>query len=111
MMTPGNSNLANASVSKTAPEAPASSLDGGEGRRRPPVWLVVYTIIDRGNNKKVWLRVGLAFVNRDGSLTVRLDAVPINGQLHIREPLSRDTRDLGGDLFPPERELRSPWRD
>lgn len=112
MMTPGNANLANASLGKTAPEAAAPSLfEGeadGEGRRRSTAWLVVYTIVDRGNNRKVWLRVGLAFVNRDGSLNVRLDAVPINGQLHIREALSRDARD--GELFQPERELRSPFK-
>ena len=35
--------------------------------------------------KKFWLRVGSAFVNRDQSLTVRLDATPCNGTLHIRD--------------------------
>ena len=45
---------------------------------------VVYAIVERGP-KKHWLRIGLAFVNRDGSLNVRLDAVPLSGQLHIRD--------------------------
>src|SRR5947209_102050 len=55
-----------------------------EGAGKVP-WKVVYTIIERGRGRRVWLRVGVAFVNRDQSLNVRLDAVPISGQLHIRE--------------------------
>jgi hypothetical protein len=31
-----------------------------------------------------WVRVGVAFENRDGSLNVLLDAVPLSGRLHIR---------------------------
>ena len=50
-----------------------------------PSWKVVYAVIERGA-KKHWLRVGLAFVNRDGSLNVRLDAMPLSGQLQIRDP-------------------------
>jgi len=45
---------------------------------------IVYAIIERGSNRH-WLRVGLAFVNTDGSLNVRLDAMPFNGQLQIRD--------------------------
>lgn len=49
-------------------------------------WKAVYTIVERpGAEKKFWIRVGTAFVNRDQSLTVRLDASPTNGQLHIRD--------------------------
>lgn len=54
----------------------------------------VYTVIDRvdGEGKRsFWVRIGVAFVNRDGSFTVRLDALPVNGSLQIREwPASRD---------------------
>ena len=49
---------------------------------------VVYAVIERGP-KKHWLRIGIAFVNKDGSLNVRLDAVPLTGQLHIRDEPSR----------------------
>jgi len=45
---------------------------------------IVYAIIERGT-KRHWLRIGLAFENRDGSLNVRLDAVPLTGQLQIRD--------------------------
>jgi len=57
-----------------------------------PSWKVVYAVIERGP-KKHWLRIGLAFVNRDGSINVRLDAVPLTGQLHIRDP----NRSEGGE--------------
>ena len=30
-------------------------------------------------------RVGCAFVNRDGSYNLFLDALPVNGRLHMRE--------------------------
>ena len=50
-----------------------------------PSWKSVYAVIERGP-KKHWLRVGMAFVNRDGSLNVRLDAMPLSGQLQIRDP-------------------------
>ena len=48
--------------------------------------LKVYTIVDRGGEKKdLWLRIGTAFVNKDSSLNVVLNALPIDGKLHIRE--------------------------
>jgi hypothetical protein len=45
---------------------------------------IVYAIVERGP-KRYWLRIGMAFLNRDGSLNVRLDAVPLTGQLQIRD--------------------------
>ncbi len=50
-----------------------------------PNWKAVYTIIDRGAEKKIWVRIGTAWVNKDLSLNIRLDASPTNGVLHIRE--------------------------
>ena len=52
---------------------------------------VVWTVVDRGQGKSFWTRVGIGFVNRDGSLTLRLDAIPVNGTLQVREwePLDR----------------------
>jgi hypothetical protein len=43
----------------------------------------VYTIQQNGE-KSFWIRLGVAFVNKDGSLNVRLDGLPVNGSLHIR---------------------------
>lgn len=54
----------------------------------PTNMLEVFTIVesDDPNRKNRWTKIGVAFRNRDGSINVHLDAVPINGKLHIREP-------------------------
>lgn len=44
----------------------------------------VFTIIERENARPFWVRVGSAFENRDGSLNVYLDALPVNGKLQVR---------------------------
>lgn len=52
----------------------------------------VYTVSERApghdspsaNAKDRWTLIGIGFVNRDDSINVVLDAVPINGRLHIR---------------------------
>jgi hypothetical protein len=49
---------------------------------------IVYAIVEKGARRH-WLRIGLAFVNRDGSLNVRLDALPLSGQLQIRNDVPR----------------------
>lgn len=53
---------------------------------------VAYVITERGD-KSYWSRIGVAFTNRDGSLSVRLDALPTSGQLHIRDYEPRDEWD------------------
>jgi hypothetical protein len=46
----------------------------------------VFTIIEKeGWDKNIWRKVGNAFENRDRSLTLFLDALPVNGKLHVRE--------------------------
>ena len=48
----------------------------------------VYTIVERneGEHKKsFWVRIGIAFLNRDGSYNVKLDALPMNGTLQVRD--------------------------
>lgn len=48
----------------------------------------VYAIHDReedGKKHSSWARIGVAFVNRDESINVILDAVPITGKLNIRD--------------------------
>jgi hypothetical protein len=46
-----------------------------------------------GEEKKtVWVKAGSAWVNRDGSLNVYLDVLPLDGKLHVREALE-DKRD------------------
>ncbi len=52
--------------------------------------LAVYTVIEKKDGKDIWLRVGSGFHNRDGSLSLLLDAMPINGRLHVREYRPRE---------------------
>lgn len=49
----------------------------------------VYTIIETGGEKSRWLECGVAFQNRDGSLNVLLNALPVNGRLQLRSPNGR----------------------
>ncbi|MEW6323963.1 MAG: hypothetical protein AB1515_01095 [Nitrospirota bacterium] len=43
----------------------------------------VFAIAER-NGKSYWIRIGAAFINQDGSETVLLDALPVNGRMQIR---------------------------
>jgi hypothetical protein len=51
---------------------------------------MVYTVIERAPGKTFWTRVGVGSVNRDGSLGLRLDAIPISGVLQVRDWEPRD---------------------
>lgn len=47
---------------------------------------------DRGStdqNSTVWVKAGSAWVNRDGSMNVYLDVLPLDGRLHVREALDK----------------------
>jgi hypothetical protein len=59
----------------------------------------VYTIMKGAEGRKDrWVRVGIGFVNRDNSITVRLDATPTNGTLHIRDYVRKnDWREDGAE--------------
>jgi hypothetical protein len=47
---------------------------------------MVYSISERENGKSYWTRIGVGFVNQDGSINLRLDAIPLNGQnIQVRE--------------------------
>lgn len=50
---------------------------------------IAYVITDR-NGRRFWNRIGVAFVNSDGSINVKLEAAPISGELHIRDYVPRD---------------------
>jgi hypothetical protein len=56
----------------------------------------VYTIIEKqGMEKCFWIKVGACFTNRDGSFNVFLDALPVNGKLHIRPRTEKEEQ--GGE--------------
>ena len=83
-----------------------SNIENMEKERRRV--LKVYTIVEKpGSQKGIWLDIGVATENRDGSLRAKLDALPVNGTLHIREyePRKNDSIRPNGDKNPPNR-----WR-
>ena len=57
--------------------------------------LKVLSPVETKNGKTFWMRIGSAFINRDGSTNVYLNAYPTSGKLHIRELDERDRN--GGD--------------
>lgn len=53
----------------------------------------VYVIVENERlEKPLFRRIGTAFVNKDQSLNVILEALPIEGRLHIREPRVHDDK-------------------
>ncbi|HWZ88241.1 MAG TPA: hypothetical protein VNW92_05305 [Polyangiaceae bacterium] len=50
---------------------------------------IAYVITQR-KDKSFWNRVGVAFVNSDGSINVKLEAVPVSGEIQIRDYQPRD---------------------
>ena len=60
---------------------------------------VAYVITER-NDKSYWTRIGVAFINKDGSLNVKLDALPIGGTMQIRDYEPREEFDANGSMRP-----------
>ena len=50
---------------------------------------IAYVVTQRGT-QKYWTRIGVAFVNKDGSINVKLEAVPVSGEIHVRDYVPRD---------------------
>jgi hypothetical protein len=46
--------------------------------------LTAFCIVERDDGSATWIRCGRARLNRDGSINVELDALPLNGELHLR---------------------------
>ncbi len=45
--------------------------------------------------KSYWTKIGVAFENRDGSYSLKLAAIPVNGQLQMRDPPPDLPREAG----------------
>lgn len=69
----------------------------GEVKRRAVFVITEKTTAD--GPRSFWTRVGVAFDNRDGSITIKLDALPLSGVLQIRDDDRDDKR--GGAAAPP----------
>lgn len=70
--------------------------------------------LDR-NGKTYWMRIGSAFINKDGSTNVYLDAYPTDRKLQIRDldprdlqPRKRDNDEDDGPVFA-ERDSSLPF--
>lgn len=59
--------------------------------KRYQVFSIRQTKVDKENGnsetRSLWVKAGSAFMNRDGSVNVYLDVLPIDGKLHVREPI------------------------
>lgn len=72
----------------------------------------VYTVRDRGEGKKAyWARIGTCFTNKDGSFSVILDALPIDGKLVIREEQQRDEQEPRRQQRQAEPQRRNAFED
>lgn len=69
-----------ANAGESARTTPSSGAPGA-GKKQ----FAVFTIVEIDRERALWRRVGNAYVNRDGSFNLYLDALPVNGRLHMRE--------------------------
>ena len=90
------------------------------GKRRV---LKIYTVVEKpGSDKGIWLEIGVASENRDGSISGKLDCLPVNGNIQVRpweprrkdgEEPRRDNERPQGNGFrqtPPRRQERGEMR-
>lgn len=54
--------------------------------------LDAFNIIEGNDGRSRWIKIGVAFVNRDGSINVILDCIPIDGKIQLRA-----TRPVSGE--------------
>ena len=54
---------------------------------------IAYTVIERhGDKKSFWQRIGSGWINSDGSVNVELNALQVNGKLHLRSPKQEERK-------------------
>jgi hypothetical protein len=69
------------STSSTSSTSGNNGSTSNGGRR-----LAVYAINEKEGERAWWQKIGLAFTNRDGSITLYLDALPLGtNKLQVRE--------------------------
>ncbi len=81
------------------------SDQSGNGRKQ----LGVFAVIERKDTTKppYWMKLGLAFTNRDGSLTLYVDAFPVGtNRLQVREIRPYDESRAAARAAPPEPEVQ-----
>ena len=72
------------------------SATPAQGTRQPTK--SVFTVVDKPDgSRSYWTRIGAGWINRDGSITIKLDALPVNGTLQVRDADDRrDAAPTGG---------------
>lgn len=45
----------------------------------------VFTITETKAKKDLWTKIGVAYINKDNSINVILNAFPVSGKLQIRD--------------------------
>ena len=58
----------------------------------------VFTTVEDTKGNVYFKNIGVAFENRDRSINVILDALPVNGKLHIRDARKKGTHDECGHV-------------
>ena len=80
-------------------EFAGAGMGAATGGKRP---LAAYVIVERkGYDKPFWNRIGSAFFNRDGSINVLLDSLPLQGKIQLREDTPKEEREPRGDRRKP----------
>jgi hypothetical protein len=66
-------------------KAVTSLVRSASFRTEPKPHRDVYTVINASSadQKGRWVRIGATFLNKDGSESVLLDALPVNGKLQL----------------------------
>ncbi len=54
-------------------------MDDGNKRKR------VVCPVEGKDGKTYWVRMGRAFINKDSSINLYLDCLPVNGRLQVRD--------------------------
>ncbi len=74
--------------------------------RRLGVWAIPKDEARPGGGKAFWPRIGVAFTNRDGSLTLLLDSLPLGtNKLQVREFKEDAARGAPGARARPEEQF------
>ncbi len=50
----------------------------------------VFCPVETKEGKTFWVRLGVAYTNKDGSINAYLDGLPVNGRLQLRAASDRD---------------------
>lgn len=71
-------------MNANTPSEPTVTITYEKGAR-----FEVFNIKESQSGGAIWVRAGSAWVNRDGSISVYLDVLPLDGKLHLRQPLRK----------------------